>query len=67
MCHMLKVFSGTQLAIGDIDKVLSAQDLPEPVYIVSVHCIICAVSAVNFVGYGNGSVRSDIKAKDELF
>jgi hypothetical protein len=64
---MLEVFTGTELAVGNIDKIIMPKELTEPVNVASMHRVIGPVAAVDLMRERYSTVCGHVETEDKLF
>jgi len=64
---MLEVFTGTELAVGNIDKIITPKELPEPVNIASMHRVIGPVATVDLMRERHSTICGHVETEDKLF
>ena len=65
--NVSKIFSSGQLAIRDIDEIVTADILPQLFKVGAMNAIVAAIAAEDLMRYRDGSSRGNIHPKDQLF
>jgi hypothetical protein len=64
--HMLEVFTGTELAVGNIDKIITPKELTEPVNVAPMHRVIGPVATVDLMRDRHSTVCGHVETEDKL-
>ena len=64
--HMLEVLAGTELAVGNIGKIIPPKELTEPVNVASMHRVIGPVATVDLMRDGHRTVCGHVETEDKL-